>query len=162
MLAYIGNDGSKKDCLVWSSILISPQVFAVEKIQKITAAESILPMLFGLLVILASIFLLAFIFKKYSNFGLVSKTIKVIESQPLGNKEKLMIIQVQEQQFLIGVTPQSISQLGEISPQIVTKQAAVTKAHNPLNSNFGQIVAKLMNLDNHKTNDATLKHEKVA
>lgn len=120
------NHKLKFQLLLFSSIY-SSQLMALEKNKVLTPSESLLPMLTGLLLILAVIFLLAFVFKRFSNFGLSSKNIKVIESQVVGNKEKLMIIQVQQQQFLIGVTGHTISQLGELSQPVSDIKAKVEK-----------------------------------
>jgi len=143
--------------------LYSGQLFALEKNKTLTPTESLLPMLTGLLAILAVIFVLAFVFKRFSNFGLASKNIKVIESQVIGNKEKLMIVQVQQQQFLIGVTGHTISQLGELD-QPVLESKAVAKKEKPsggVNSNefdmnalpFGKIISQLIKTPNTKSAD---------
>ncbi len=101
------------------TVFYSSQLIALEKSKVPSPSESLLPMLTGLLVILAVIFILASVFKRFSNFGLGSNNIKVIESQVIGNKEKLMIVQVQQQQFLIGVTGHTISQLGELNQTVM-------------------------------------------
>jgi len=116
--------------------------FAIDKNNLQTPAESLMPMLFGLVIILALIFLLAFLFRKFSNFGLSGKNIQIIETQMIGNKEKLMIIQVQKQQFLIGVTGQTISQLGELE-QLVdsgTQFAATEKKSHSFSNIFNQLL----------------------
>jgi len=78
----------------------------------------------------------------------------VIESQVVGNKEKLMIVQVQQQQFLIGVTGHTISQLGELSQPVSDLKAKVEKEEvsNRSVSNefdistlpFGKIISQLI------------------
>jgi flagellar biosynthetic protein FliO len=88
---------------------------AQEKATRVSPVDSLLPMLGGLLVILGFIFLLAFLFKRFTNFSPSSKNIKVLETQMIGTKEKLVIVKVQQQSFLIGVTANSISQLGELN-----------------------------------------------
>jgi len=89
-------------------------VLASEKLNKITPSDSVLPMFFGLLVILSVIFLLAFLFKRFSNFSSTSGKIKILESQIIGSKEKLLVVEVGEQQFFLGVTNQNITSLGEL------------------------------------------------
>lgn len=118
--------------------MFSKSLFAAERVKE-TPVESLLPMLSGLVVILAVIFVLAFLFKKFSNFGLSNGNIKVLETQVLGSKEKLMIIKVKQQQFLIGVTSQSISQLGELKNEELDHQEldAETLELNRQQSNSG-------------------------
>ncbi len=118
----------------------STQLLALEKIKKVTPADSIIPMLSGLLVILAVIFILAFIFKRFSHFNSNNNQIKIVETQIIGHKEKLMVVEIQQQQFLIGVTAQSINQLGELKEKIPS----------PLNSNVN------VNKTNDKSPNAVL------
>ena len=98
-------------------IAVNTSVFSAEKTPKLTPAESLMPMLGGLVLILVIIFGLAYVFKRFTNFNPASKNIKVLETQIIGAKEKLMIVRVKEQSFLIGVTGTNISQLGELNPQ---------------------------------------------
>jgi len=142
-----------------SIVIVSKNTFAVEQAKVTTPVESLLPMLFGLVAILGVIFVLAFLFKKFSNFGLTSKNIKVVETQMLGNKEKLMIVEVQQQQFLIGVTSHNISQLGELNgssceqqesnqkenQQQEVKKAASVQIHPHAQNTFSQIISRLIN-----------------
>ncbi len=139
----------------------SNQVFALEQSKSLTPTESLLPMLIGLLSILAVIFALAYVFKKFSTFGLASKNIKVIESQVIGNKEKLLIVQVQQQQFLIGVTGHTISQLGELD-KLVDKNGIVssdieseneTCQQRETSSVFGNIINQLIKAPNKITDE---------
>ena len=91
----------------------------------LTPMDSVLPMLLGLASILLVIFVLAFLFKKFTNFGLTSKNIKVVETHPIGAREKLMIVQVRGQEFLIGVTRNSINQLGELGSDAAVASLAI-------------------------------------
>ncbi|MBV1910173.1 MAG: flagellar biosynthetic protein FliO [Kangiellaceae bacterium] len=96
--------------LFWHDIALSE-----DKASKLTPVESLLPMLGGLLFVLLLIFVLAYIFKRFTNFTPNSKSIKIVESQMIGSKEKLMIVKVNGQSFLLGVTANSINQLGELT-----------------------------------------------
>ena len=144
----------KISCVFFYAV-ISTGINAAEKNQTIAAIDpidGIVPMLGGLAVILAVIFGLAYLFKKFSGFNIASQNIRVLETQVIGHKERIMIIKVREQQFLIGVTGQSISQLGELesnqvdSPQyeksgIFNSEANATKPNQ--NSAFSKIMSTL-------------------
>jgi len=135
--------------LFFSGMFCTNNLFASEESKLLTPVDSLLPMLSGLLVILAVIFVLAFLFKKFSNFGLASKNIKIMESQIVGNKEKLMIVQVQNQQFLIGVTSHVISPLGELT-EAITEQKSKKETENKsggivANTSFSKIISQLIN-----------------
>ena len=80
--------------------------------------DAVLPMLFGLGSILLVIFILAYLFKKFTNFGSASKNIKVLESHPLGPREKLLIVKVRDQELLLGVTKNSINQLSVLETKV--------------------------------------------
>ncbi len=103
-------------------LLCATPVWAEQKV-KLTPADSLLPMLGGLLLILLFIFALAYLFRRFTNFAPNSKNIKIIESQMIGPKEKLAIVQVQNQNFLIGITAHSINQLGELEIDLQAAQA---------------------------------------
>jgi len=132
-----------------NSVFFSTRLFAKETQQSSTPVESIMPMFLGLIAILGVIFLLAFLFKKFTNFGLSGKYIRVIETQIIGSKEKLMIIQVQEQQFLIGVTSHTINQLGELKNIIVNPEHKTivneTADRSQTDNSFSQIISRLIN-----------------
>jgi len=107
--------------------LLSTSLLASEANGKLTPVESLMPMLGGLLLILVIIFGLAFVFKRFSNFSPNSKNIKIVETQMIGTKEKLLIVKVQKQTFLVGVTPHSINQLGELD---LTEEVDLTTPSN--------------------------------
>tara|TARA_R110002110_G_scaffold103899_1_gene262397 strand:- start:870 stop:1196 length:327 start_codon:yes stop_codon:yes gene_type:complete len=48
---------------------------------------------------------------------------RVVSSLPLGMKEKLVLVQVGDQQILIGVTPSNISRIESFEGVIVEKEA---------------------------------------
>ncbi|MCW8878790.1 MAG: flagellar biosynthetic protein FliO [Kangiellaceae bacterium] len=107
-----------------SSLSTSAQETAsgITTISTQSPMESIFPMLLGLLSILALIFGLAFVLKRFTNFNPGAGNIKVLESQRLGAKERLVIVEVQGQQLLLGVTPQSITQLAELKRPIEARK----------------------------------------
>lgn len=104
-------------------ICFSPSLVAAESIAKVqpTPAQSLLPMLGGLAAVLVLIFILATMLKKLSNLNLTSNHIKVIESQPLGAKEKLVIVEIQNKQIVLGVTPHSIQPVTELDTPLEKK-----------------------------------------
>jgi len=131
---------------------ISTGLNAVEKNKPVAAMDpidSLLPMLGGLIAILVVIFSLAYLFKKFSGFNIASQNIRVLETQVIGHKEKIMIVQVREQQFLIGVTGHSINQLGELAPSDIVDQKHGEKPEfsastNMTTKNKGSAFAKIM------------------
>ena len=116
--------------------------------------ESIFPMLVGLLAILIVIFGLAFLLKRFTHFNPATGNIKVLETQRLGAKERLVIVEVQQQQLLLGVTSQNITQLVELKHPIETKTSSTS---------FESLMKQMLNpaeLLKAKSVDSELKKQK--
>lgn len=78
-------------------------------------APSLTSWLFSSLMVIALIVGLGFLLKKSRlTQGLSGGQMKVIASLPLGVKEKLMVVKVGDEQFLLGVTPQQVSFLSRL------------------------------------------------
>lgn len=79
----------------------------------------IITVMVGLLVVVGLIFASAWIVRRFNGGTTAnSRVIKVLAVTPLGAKEKLVLAAVGEQQILLGVTPQSITRLAELSEPI--------------------------------------------
>lgn len=112
-----------------------------------TAAElsgQLLQLLFGLLLVVAVIFLLAWLVRRIQNSLPVSKAnqaIRLVATQPLGTRERLLLVQVGKEQILLGITPGSIEPLHVLqepveidgpavrTPEFGTKLKALLKAN---------------------------------
>ncbi|HRH76649.1 MAG TPA: flagellar biosynthetic protein FliO [Cellvibrionaceae bacterium] len=89
------------------------------KAQPINNNISFVKTLGGLSLVLGMIFLLAKIGKKFHpNVNAPDRALKIVSMLSLGTKEKVALIQVGNQQILIGVTPQSINRLLDIAEPI--------------------------------------------
>ncbi len=100
-------------------ILLSGVHFLEAADSSEVVADKMLPMLAGLVGVLAVIFLLAFIFKKVTSLNVVSKNISIVESQNIGAKEKLVVVEIQDEQYLLGVTSHQISPICELREPII-------------------------------------------
>ena len=71
----------------------------------------------GALVIVLGIFFLGtHLFRKYSNnFSASGQTVKVLSGTSVGSKEKILLVEVDEQRLLLGVTTNQISLLQNLS-----------------------------------------------
>lgn len=109
------------------SFLLCTSSMAGEKVpvSNITPGETFMPMLLGLCGILLIIFLLAMVLKKVNGLNLVSSHIKLIESQSLGAKEKLVIVEIQDQQFVLGVTPHAINKICQLQNKVIKKPSSI-------------------------------------
>ena len=120
----------KRVYFIFGSILtlLSHTAVAAESVlnKKVTPAESLLPMLGGLAGIIVLILLLAAFLKKFSNLNLVASHIKIIDSQNLGAKEKLVIVEIQDKQYVLGVTPHNINRVCELDDPIAKKESSLS------------------------------------
>ena len=115
----------KRYFLIFS--LFAMPLYAVEN----NATAGLLQWLFSSLLVLGIIIALAWGLKKSRLVPQMGRPdFKVLFTLPVGYKEKLMVVQVGEQQLLLGVTAQQISFLTEINPPIaITASAPVFAQH---------------------------------
>jgi flagellar protein FliO/FliZ len=83
-------------------------------------------MMMSLFTVVAVIFALAFLYKKLVLSMPGNKTIKVVSMLQLGAKEKLVVVELNNQQHLIGVTAQQISLLSTLDEPIENSEATET------------------------------------
>lgn len=117
--------------LAIASYFVNFRVFAAnpeldKKINNLTPADSVLPMLLGLIGVLAIIVILALLLKKITGLNPASGHIKMIDSTRLGAKEKLVIVEIQQQQYVLGVTAHSISTVCQLQQPIVKKAPSMS------------------------------------
>lgn len=85
-------------------------------------------MLGSLILVLACIFLFAFLMKKTNLLKQngYQQAIKVIATQPLTNKSRVQIVEVQGKQYLLGVTDQSVNLIKEL-PEVISEPEKATQ-----------------------------------
>jgi flagellar protein FliO/FliZ len=123
-----------------------PTLSWAEDILKTPPDLAVGSMIASLLLVIACIFIFAFLMKK-SNLihnGRGKTLIKVIATQSLNNKGRVQIIEVGEKRYLVGVTEQQINLLdtliipeGEISNEALSETQL-----NPFSSLLSKISAK--------------------
>ncbi|GGP99811.1 flagellar protein [Shewanella ulleungensis] len=72
----------------------------------------------GLIVVLAIIFVLAYIVKRLNLVPSNGGVIKTLAVTPIGQREKVVLIDVNGQQYLLGVTPQSINLIDKLDTAV--------------------------------------------
>lgn len=99
-------------------------------------------MLASLLLVIACIFLFAFLMKK-SNLihnGKGKALIKIIATQPLTNKGRVQIIEVNQTRYLIGVTEQSINLLDTL---VIPEEEESDKKSEETGTPFSTLLSKI-------------------
>lgn len=97
-----------------------------------------LSMVLSLLMVLVLIFLAAWVLKK---FNVVNKSVsgmKVISSLPLGTKERLVVVQVDNEQLLLGVSGQQITLLKTLEKPLEVNAPMPNELTQSLNAFFNK------------------------
>ncbi len=107
------------------STLAIPAIAAEEKARQVpTLASSVISVILALIFIIAIIVACAWLLKRMGGGGFhKSAAIEMKASHMLGAKERLVIIKVDGRHLLLGVTPQSINKLDELSDDCITVEA---------------------------------------
>lgn len=115
-----------KKQFIWLSLILyqSSNAVCAESPDKVVSAsdgitmQNITETLVALLLVTVTIFVCAWFLKKLNphfrnrSYG---KKIKVLTRLPIGTREQLVVIEVYEQHFLLGVTPNGISLIKELT-----------------------------------------------
>lgn len=99
-------------------------------------------MFFSLLTMVAIIVILAYLYKRYGSRLVGSnRELKILSTLPVGSKEKLLLVQVGEEQLLVGVTAHNISPLHQLNTPITPRQEVTNTEDTP--RSFKNILAGL-------------------
>lgn len=103
----------------------------------------------ALLVVLSLIFACSWVLRRLNSTGLrTGKTVQVISSTPLGQRERVVVVQVQDQWLVLGVTAQQITKLHEL-PAEVQAPAPTVDASASFSERFAQALRQ--NLSGRRT-----------
>lgn len=102
--------------LLWPTLALAEKT-AADKANTAAAIDlsaQLLQLMFGLLFIIVLIFVLAWLARKVQTSLPVKagqQGIKLVATQPLGARERLLLVQVGKEQVLLGLTPGTITPL---------------------------------------------------
>ncbi len=132
--------------IFYTVLLMPAQVMAQKAVDKPVAVDPVsssylIKLSFGLLVVVGLVFFLAWLVKKMqlvqgSNHGLI----KIVSAISVGQRERIALIQVGEEQLLIGLTPGRIDKLHTLKKAIETGDQST-----PVSSSFQQKFQQLLN-----------------
>lgn len=105
-----------------SVLLLSMPLWAAESTEKARtltqsplSAVNLLQTVMGLLIVLGCVVLVAWLLKRSNSFHTAANgKIKVIAGIPLGTRERAVLVQIGDEQILLGVTPQQINTLHKL------------------------------------------------
>lgn len=108
---------------------------------------AIASMLGSLLLVLACIFLCAYLMKKTNLLknGRGKNLIKVVATQPLTSKGRVQMIEIEGQQYLLGVTEQNITLLDKLEKPLTSAQEPESAV---IKTPFSTLLSKISNKNN--------------
>ncbi|MCO2451929.1 flagellar biosynthetic protein FliO [Pseudomonas aeruginosa] len=106
------------------------------------AAAQLAQLVLGLGLVIGLIFLLAWLVRRVQQAGpRGNRLIRTLASQPLGPRDRLVLVQVGEEQILLGLTP------GRITPLHMLKEPVHLPDGEPATPEFAQRLLELLNKD---------------
>lgn len=123
---------------------------AQQDTSDITSPSNIMSVFLSLLVVIAIIFAFAFVMRRFNVTQAGNGQMKVVASLMAGNKEKVMVIEVGDEQHLLGITAQNINHLAKLETPLQTKasytsQSIDAKSNKPSTQlNFQQKLVQAM------------------
>ena len=143
--------------IAWLGLAVkSSAVTATATASTTTTQSSIaaLQVVMGLLVVVAAIFILAWLVKRFAPGNLTgNKQMRVISYLMLSNREKAVLVQVGDKQLLLGVAPGRVSTLCEFDQPVVNLDTE---------TNSGQSFSTQLFQRTKKSNDASdVNHDKT-
>jgi len=99
--------------------------------QETIGSYELVKVSFGLLMVLAFIFLLSYIVKRFNTFAITTNNfVKVISTTNLGGKERLLLVKAGENYLLLGVSAQSISKLYDYGDSLDFNEESLKNKNN--------------------------------
>ena len=101
--------------------------------------DNLLQVLIALISVICIIFILSILVKKFNILpGASSGIIKIVAGISLSGKDRLLLIQVGDEQILVSASPGSISKIHELST--VVKPELISASQNPKSGNFSSLL----------------------
>jgi len=102
------------DSLGESAANMTPAVPTAAKMAEPSQVATLASMLGGLILVLLLIFALAYLLRRFNLVPTTNGVLKTIAVTSLGQKERLVLVQVGEQQYLLGVSSQQVSLIDKL------------------------------------------------
>ncbi|MGV8843800.1 MAG: flagellar biosynthetic protein FliO [Pseudomonas sp.] len=122
--------------------LAAEPVAALTPLVSSGIAEQLVTLLLGLGLVVGLIFLLAWLMRRVQRIGPQrNQLIKLLSSQALGPRDRLLLVQVGQEQILLGLTPGRITPLHVLSEPVQLPEAPTATPE------FAQRLLELMGRD---------------
>lgn len=128
--------------LPFTALAAEPAAQAATPMAGSGIAGQLVQLLLGLLLVIGLIFLLAWLMRRVQQIGpRGGQVIKIVASQALGPRDRLVLVQVGGEQLLLGLTP------GRIAPLHVLKEPVHLPDAEPASTEFAQRLMELLGKD---------------
>lgn len=124
-------------------LLFSNVVCGQEEAKSYSPSSSLLSVFLSLIVVIAIIFALAYLARRFNVTQTGGGQMRVVASMMAGNKEKIMVVEVGDEQYLLGITAHNINHLATLDKALDNPQALQNSSGN-LQANFQQKLVKAM------------------
>lgn len=92
--------------------------------QSLSNPTSIVSIFLSLLLVIGVVFMLAFLMRRFNVTQSGTSNLKVVASMMAGSKERVMVIEVAGEQYLLGVTAHNINHLATLTTPIGNSTAS--------------------------------------
>jgi flagellar protein FliO/FliZ len=128
--------------LPWTAIAAEPSAQAIVPLAGAGMGGQLVQLLLGLLLVTGLIFLLAWLMRRVQQIvPRGGQVIKVVATQALGPRDRLVLVQVGVEQVLLGLTP------GNITSLHVLKEPVHLPDAEPSSGEFAQRLMELLGKD---------------
>lgn len=129
--------------LPFTALAAEPAAQAATPMAGSGMAGQLVQLLLGLLLVIGLIFLLAWLMRRVQQLGPrgSQQLIKIVASQALSPRDRLVLVQVGGEQILLGLTP------GRIAPLHVLKEPVHLPDGEPASTEFAQRLMELLGKD---------------
>jgi flagellar protein FliO/FliZ len=125
--------------LPFTALAAEPAAQALTPMASSGIAGQLVQLLLGLLLVIGLIFLLAWLMRRVQQLGpRGGQVIKIVASQALGPRDRLVLVQVGGEQLLLGLTP------GRIAPLHVLKEPVHLPDGEPASTEFAQRLMEVL------------------
>jgi flagellar protein FliO/FliZ len=122
-----------------SSVVLASSAFAAEPFAAPKAAESapasagsLAQVTLSLMLVLAAVFAAAWVVRRLRNFGRVGAgAIEIVADVALGTKERAVLVQVGNQQLLLGVAPGRVNTLHVLAEPVQVGRSPLSNPSSP-------------------------------
>jgi flagellar protein FliO/FliZ len=119
--------GNKKLIKTWGYLLVSLCFFTPLRAysEPVSASNpaSIVSIFLSLLLVIGVVFMLAFIMRRFNVTQTGTSQLKIVTSLAAGTRERIMVIEVGDEQHLIGVTAHNINHLSKLEKPLAAAQS---------------------------------------